>query len=784
MRSGLTAATGAILAFSCCAALVQTRAADIWDDTAPDAPAVRSAGSSASRPASKPATAVSSLMPYEKMPFVTGKFPLQAAMPLPLPEYSPKQLETLWPIFQHAPFESAGVNPLILPFRYKSLDSSGDDREGCAMSFLMSFLLDWIPGNYAEMRPYSIFEQDKAICQELRAAYDGQKIAQLMRKWNATCAVGGEIVQSVEGYRGMLEVYGRDGKVWTQKYDQPGGFFDLLGDMSVDACKQMGFTPTEKLTAEMHRPTCQAEVLGLLGSAAFCSLREQTDIFEKILQQDEDFSLVRICWAWEKFQGKELQQQCEQALQSGPSLQTLFYFQPETCQDEELVVNWKKWMNTAEAIVGADHPDLLSARMSMHERRNEGCSGELLDRAIDAGRRYPNDRSFLVVLAGACGRSTMPGNTDLNRAIWLAASQGAVTRPDDSRINTASYYYAWDHAVINRPDLMLSTMKHLREGYLENNPNNAAFTTLEIAKACQMAGHYAEAAKEFQEAYKRLGIFRDPSPERQRQRLDALADSLICAVIAGEKQMYEGLLQDHGDELDKSTNPDLLRAYMAVARGEQPKASGGSDEDYYWQERRFIFDCQVALMKGRQNNRSALKKWLNVSPSSRAFWVLMDGYDRLRSQDGTCSFYEELEWVYGDDPWVAQAVADYRKRHARIVPPNPAEILRILKSYEAVLHPPGGSQDQQQAADTVVMGFEPGAVGAAVKMLVQNGDFDKARELTLRMNSAAVQAGRKIVQNHMGRVLLRVEQARQAATRPASRPATRATQTASEPPLP
>jgi hypothetical protein len=114
---------------------------------------------------------------------------------------------------------------------------------------------------------------------------------------------------------------------------------------------------------------------------------------------------------------------------------------------------------------------------------------------------------------------------------------------------------------------------------------------------------------------------------------------------------------------------------------------------------------------------------------------MFDAFDRRWPEAQSASFYDALEWVHGDDPWVKQAVTDFRKRTPKGKYPTADELLSKLDAYSAVRWPDTRRIDDTANRDfNYLSEFPPGAYAAAIHALLAAKDYDKATELALRFH--------------------------------------------------
>jgi hypothetical protein len=79
------------------------------------------------------------------------------------------------------------------------------------------------------------------------------------------------------------------------------------------------------------------------------------------------------------------------------------------------------------------------------------------------------------------------------------------------------------------------------------------------------------------------------------------------------------------------------------------------------------------------------------APVNRLIWIAQDDYQRRDPSKDAAAFYEYLGWLFGDDPWVAKAVADFHQRGGADMRIDPeglrADLERGLHDGPYYLHP-------------------------------------------------------------------------------------------------
>ncbi|MBN1670736.1 MAG: hypothetical protein JXR37_06875 [Kiritimatiellae bacterium] len=141
-------------------------------------------------------------------------------------------------------------------------------------------------------------------------------------------------------------------------------------------------------------------------------------------------------------------------------------------------------------------------------------------------------------------------------------------------------------------------------------------------------------------------------------------------------------------------------------------------------------------------HRGKVQVQLESRPSDRELWILWDACERFAPLPESAFFYEALAWLHGDDPWVRNAVAEYRKRAGEKAPVDTENLAQRLAAYEPRRWPtspadptPSRLPDPNKTRYCV---FPYGEVAAAVKQLSEAGDFERARDFALRYLGYAV----------------------------------------------
>jgi hypothetical protein len=334
--------------------------------------------------------------PEDLFSIFAGAPPIQPA------QYEIKDLEKVYPDFQHQPFEQAGFNAVMLPFSYYDPNHAGDANEALALDALISYDLDWSPGCYCTRHAFYVFQHDRVRIQAIQRGYSPEQISSLIKSWRATQAIGGEVTRTPGGYEGKLEIFAADGKrIFTRNYDRSRSFWDLLGDMDVDAMAFLDVKPSGELADYLHQPRCkQPQSLIDLGSTAFMteSSPGAFDVYKKILEADPVFAMVRTWYANQKYvHDRDFRSEAAQlgiALSSRIDAAALENFIPKYCPDQELASQYQYWLNTAAGMASEDSPLIIECRLGRGYYGSQNLQS-VVDRGLKTAEKYPNSH-FLV----------------------------------------------------------------------------------------------------------------------------------------------------------------------------------------------------------------------------------------------------------------------------------------------------------------------------------------------------------------------------------------------------
>ena len=156
-----------------------------------------------------------------------------------------------------------------------------------------------------------------------------------------------------------------------------------------------------------------------------------------------------------------------------------------------------------------------------------------------------------------------------------------------------------------------------------------------------------------------------------------------------------------------------------------------------WYRDILILLAEADLAAGTVAQQHRVIDYLRWHPNDREFWVLFDAYRRKRPVPGEELFYECLKWLHGHDPWVKQAVAEYRKKKtSQTASVDVATIKGMLAEFDTAVWPTFKSM-RTGSANASASSLPYGSVAMATKAFIKEGNHDQARDMVLRYKNFA-----------------------------------------------
>jgi len=626
-----------------------------------------------------------------------------------LGQYSPQEMDELFTAFKHRPFASAGFNAVMLPFSYSDPGHIGDSSEAMALDALVSSDLDWSPGSYCTRHAFFEFKRDRDLIYALQKDYSPSLIHLLIRHWQATHAVGGELIRTADGYKGAMEIFGADGtRVFRHKYDTPRKFWDLLGDMDVDAMTFLDVKPSAKLVAYLHEPRCKLwQSLIDFGSAAFMAEHspEEFALYEKILQVDPDFAFVRHWYASQRYwaDGDEQRFMAQDGIAMGSRIEvfSLSHFDPQKCGDAALAAQYPERIDRAAELVSEDWPIVIDRRLANR------CYGgqtrdEIVARGLKMAFKYPNSHYMCWQLA------LETQDQYLAAALYEAGLQDLYLPDMGKASDNEQLYLAAACEGIGRDDVAMEVLS-------EGGPDQSTENLFMLMGASLHGGRYGEAAQ----MYKLL------SSRRYTDSMQIAAYAAFAAVVQGDKPLLDQVLLDHHDVLARANMADVFQAFRDAMDGKPVdpqqfvRPEQILDFPLVWRQ---LLLAWCDAKKGSSRYHRLTTEICLTYPITRQLWIAEDDYQRRDPSSDAAAFYDYLAWLFGDDPWVKKAVADFHSRGGRDPTVDPATLLADLKpcpQYNT------GSQAELEAMDWKHL-TTPWRVAACVHQLLKRGNVKDA----------------------------------------------------------
>lgn len=718
------------------------------------------------------------------VPAATSSFVLGRSTPVPPGNYEMAALLERFPAFQSQPASNAFAH-VVLPF--KGGPSEDDKYKAFAFSFLLSNALDWGPGCFCARHAYFTFKRSGLAALDAGKTLRPSAIAQHAARWKATHVIGGDLVSGKRGWTGTLKVFDPAGALLREKrFKTPQPYFTLLGDMSVESLRAIGYEPSPALVAHLHVPRCTDEsLLTMLGRAAFEDERSpaEFELYRRILEKEPGFAEVRYWWgnqsAWVTHDSAAYYRQLTQSIGSYMTPTAMADVYLGRTDERQGGLGYDRLIAEVDRLIGPDTP--LAWHLRFKKAREHGTPTTLAEAqaATQVAARYPEEFKLLLTLMG----STRDGT----RGLWekdfsmIASLSLATLRcralPSAYTSRRAAFRFGEAARAVGYPEMAAQSMGPLFAHAMSvENTNNVIAYGWPLAEVLQDMGQY-EAS--FQVGMATVAACTDDN------KYFYLLNALISGLLAGRTNEVEKLAVLHASGL--ASNPllgDLLNAYRAMGAGDCAAVEAyakvapvkASEADIRVGLDRVMLYAELDLKQGRSDYRGLVRESVCLHPALRPLWVLFDAYDRAKPSAEDEGFYETLGWLHRDDPWVMQAIA---ARSHRIPSPPEFNLKAILASLDAY-PPPRWPVGQDRIM--VGSGSKAGLVDPpswehtrAIKRMMAMKEYERADEFARQCISAAIGLG--TLETHFTHLYHLVQDAR------AKEPATK-TRTLPPPPDP
>ncbi len=681
---------------------------------------------------------------------------LSRLRPQPAVRPSFEELKAAYPLIQHRPFHESGFNALALPFLFVSEDGSGDPAEALSFSFLLSYAMDWSPGCYCSRHAYFVFKRSRTTMTALAERYDDPAILRAIRHWSATHAIGGTIMAARNGYSGTLLIYNRGGVAHRKEFVEPRNYFTLLGDMAVEAMTVLDQAPGEELAHHLRRTQCQNQSLIDLGRAAFLEERSRQEfgLYKEILDRDPDFGILRYWWAnqayWMNGDDDAYHRSIYRSLDSF-LLPHLWQVEPDPKDPKR----FNRLLEQTRRLTGPDSPLLLRSELDAALKSDQHNVESLRARVMAAVARYPNDYRLADAAANAMTNDIRFADANAAVALKIVTLENRFMTGTCSR---RSDYYELASELLHgcgRADWAAGLAPDESDEAGEaQNANQMGINLWLLGNALMQLGQYETAAQTFAKANNRV---------RENHRAAVQLCLGVALALSGQRDRLAELIQTHGETLEKGKCLSILQSYLDLLDGKKVDTSvailaSQKGEALGASGHRRLLHAQACYAQSDLDGRERLANALRSDPEFRLLWVAFDAFDRRWPDPRSASFYDALEWVHPEDPWVRQAVADFRRRTPKGESLTAEELLKILEPYPPERWPDALRESDARKRDRDVRNsVPPGAFAAAIARLLKARDYATARELALRYHNL-VAAG-LYAAKHANDLIYRVEAA-------------------------
>ncbi len=696
--------------------------------------------------------------------------PLAKAQPQPLRHYTLAELKEMFPAFKHQPFDSAGYNHFSLPIHYEDRAGDGDANEAMAMAFLLSNALDWGDGCYCSRHAYFIFKRCDEYMPALMKKYDPKLVGYLVTDWQASHGVGGKLIRCKDGYAGVLTIFDRKGKIAKEvTYDKPREFFDLLGDMAVDAIGFLSTKPTPELVKHLHVKQCNhRQSLIDLGKAAFVEEKSDQEwaIYEGILKRDPGFAMVRYWRAnqtwWQNRDNAAKALDTAKSLDSYITLQALEDFSTVHCPNKALAAKYPHWCKQAEELTGPDSMFVISRRLGK-AITNFKISPELLKKATAVGAKYPNRLYYLCTLAEAYYTGgDLPVDVDMAISILVAALQNDYLTGVGNK-DTAVRYLAYIARSLGYYDLCVDlatpvVLRRLKNNELQYVDENARM----LGDALFQMGRFEESWQWYRQSFK-------ARPEQTPDAALSLVGGAAAAAYAGRKDIVEQILRDRRDVLETIHAVGLVQGYLDVLEGRPVNAKAiwsiSKNMTQRFKQHILMLEVQSDLLQHKKGKTLTVEpNWHRYDPRRRSLLILCHEVFGQDPDNAPGSFYEMLQLLRPDDPWAQKAVAQWRGWANRSPLPDPDQLIKDLADYAPELWPKVDPARKRKAGE-MIRKYRSGTFPCAIKQLIAAKQFDKAQELALRHHNLITQVHKYYLMTDAAGLVRLVKRARREANR-------------------
>jgi tetratricopeptide (TPR) repeat protein len=355
-----------------------------------------------------------------------------------------------------------------------------------------------------------------------------------------------------------------------------------------------------------------------------------------------------------------------------------------------------------------------------------------MERLKAAVAKYPNDYWLAVDSACAIGEQPRFADADAGAEMFAIAAMSNYTTAFIDHHDAADGLMHLLTEYCGRSDWGASlAVQHAEHWMKEGDKPKSADCQARAGLAMMQLGRYEEAADYLEQANAALppGGVRDCS----------VAKTGVALALSGQRDRLDGFIKKNGQFGQANNILCVWNGYLDLLDGK--KVAVGNllaqplPPSWDLNTLKVQLCSQVYYLQGDPKGRDELTSVLRGEPENRLSWALFDAFDRRWPQAQSAAFYDSLEWLHGDDPWVKQAVADFRKRTPKGQYKTADELLAMLHDYTPVRWPETVRSAAMRDRECDILNAVPmGAFAAAIHGLLLAKDYAKANELALRFH--------------------------------------------------
>lgn len=568
--------------------------------------------------------------------------------------------------FTTPPVMTAGFSHIVVPFDTKNHGDLDAVHEANAFSLLLQSALRWSAGCHQTIDPLPLYRSDKEFLVMTSRILDRGAIRRVAKDASATCVITGTLTRDDKRYTAVIDVFdARAGSLYKRSYREPLGYFELLARMSGDIARALGHPLSSRVQDHILTSRCQyRRSLIELGSLVYEGDRHsELRVFTGIIERDPGFAEARI---WAALRGhrtrgdhagfaRHIQLSIDSYL-TPEALDWCLIPTPESIVTPQLTESNRL---TLLNLLGSDHPRVLAFDLL----RSPPADTNALASLTAVAAAHPADPYLLEFLADAV---TAPNNplVDLNlgaELLWTSLQ----ARPDSPGVNGTyrlTRKLGAAMLALGQVDMAAHVMDSIfSEVRKEGGYRPLLDDVLIYEDVLRQNRRYEDA---FNVAILGAELCRSNLPA---MRTNFVVQAGFAAALAGDSGKVGDVLSEYRNILaGRERERLMLECYVGLLNGDARAAAYQAapieaHTPLTYREETLLL-AQADIVAEKQDHRTRLETAMASDPLNREMWVLYDAYDRHEPSTNSVFFYDSLGWLFGSDPWVIHAVADFRDR--------------------------------------------------------------------------------------------------------------------------